>query len=355
MVEVLIVDDLKSARDLIRDILASDPHIHICGMADNGDTALEMVEKLEPHLVVLDSHLKQTSGFEVAEEIMRVRPTPIVMVTAASDAVANPPARLFACGVLDVIQKRDLFRWRTHPEVAASFVRKVKLLSKVNRFSIKKQRKTANKRLNPADPFPPAAKKPDVLRNGEHRLIAIVSSTGGPNALFKVLHDLPANFSVPIVIVQHMSPGFIQGLAEWLDHKGRIRVRVARNNQGLSPGEALLAPDHAHLTVDEKHRIKLVDLPPVGGHKPSGTTFLESVGKVYGPQALGIILTGMGNDGAQGLATLKSFGGKTIAQDEETSVIFGMPKSAIGLGAADQVLPLAEIAPALIKFLKSDA
>ena len=230
----------------------------------------------------------------------------------------------------------------------------MKLLSKVNRFSMKKQGEEGPKSLRPAGPLPRVLKKPDVHEKSENRLIAIVSSTGGPNALFKVLHDLPVNFPAPIVIVQHISPGFIHGLAEWLDHKGHIRVLVAENNQALSPGEALLAPDHAHLTVDEKHRIKLVDLPPVGGHKPSGTAFLESVGKVYGPQALGIILTGMGNDGARGLATLKSFGGKTIAQDENTSVIFGMPKSAIGLGAADRVLPLPEIAPAVMEFVKSD-
>ena len=150
-----------------------------------------------------------------------------------------------------------------------------------------------------------------------------------------------------------MSPGFIHGLAEWLNHKDHIRVHVAEDNAPLQPGEALLAPDDTHLTVGEQHRIKFLDTPPVRGHKPSGNTLLQSVGEVYGPQAMGVILTGMGTDGAEGMAILKKSGGKTIAQDQNTSVIFGMPKSAIGLGAVDRVLPLPEIASAIAKFAKT--
>ncbi len=353
MVEVLIIDDLKSARDLIRDILTSDPHIHVCGMADNGTEAVEMTQRLRPHLIVLDSHLKQASGFEVAAEIMRMRPTPIIMVTAESDPLANPSAQAFTCGVLDVIQKKDLYRWRTQPNVAAGLVRKIKLLSKVDRFSMKKQCETSDKKPKPTDPIKGTENRRNEPVKGENRIIAIASSTGGPNALFTVLRDLPADFPAPILIVQHMSPGFIQGLAEWLDHEEHIRVRVAQNNAALLSGQALLAPDDAHLTVDENHRIRLVDSPPVGGHRPSGTILFESVGRIYGPHALGIILTGMGNDGATGMAALKSMGGKTIAQDRDTSVIFGMPKSAIDQGTADKVLPLPEIASAMTQFAKS--
>ncbi|MCP4578874.1 MAG: hypothetical protein GY846_21565 [Deltaproteobacteria bacterium] len=187
----------------------------------------------------------------------------------------------------------------------------------------------------------------------ENRIIAIVSSTGGPNALFKVLRDLPSDFPSPILIVQHMSPGFIHGLAEWLNHDDHIRVRVAENKGALLQGEALLAPDNAHLTVGENHRIKLVDAPPVGGHRPSGNILLESIGECYGRRALGIILTGMGHDGAEGMAALKTAGGKTIAQDQNTSIIFGMPKSAINLGAVDLVLPLSKIASAIVRFTKT--
>ena len=353
MVEVLIVDDLKSAREMIRDILVSDPHIHICGMVDNGNEAVEMVKRLQPHLIILDSHLKQTSGYEVAEEIMQVRPTPIIMVTTASDALVDTPERMFGCGVLDVIGKRDLYRWRTRPDVAAGFIRKIKLLSKVNRTSIKKHCEKTETRPKTADPINRGSLNINASGKDENRIIAIVSSTGGPNALFKVLRELPSGFPAPILIVQHMSPGFIHGLAEWLNHEDHIRVRVAENKGTLLPGEALLAPDNAHLTVDENHRIKLVDTPPVGGHRPSGNTLLKSIGECYGRQALGIILTGMGHDGAEGMAALKTTGGKTIAQDQNTSVIFGMPKSAINLGAVDLVLPLSQIASAIVRFAKT--
>ena len=350
MVEVLIIDDLKSAREMIRDILVSDPHIHICGMADNGNEAVEMVKKLQPHLIILDSHLKHTSGYDVAEKIMQVRPTPIIMLTTASDGRMNRPDRMFGCGVLDAIEKGDLYRWRTRPDVAERFIRKIKLLSKVNRISIKKHCEQAEARLKTAASIKRDSLKVNASRKDENRIIAIVSSTGGPNALFRVLRDLPSDFPIPILIVQHMSPGFIHGLAEWLNHEDHIRVRVAENKKVPLPGEALLAPDNAHLTIDESHRVRLIDEPPLGGHRPSGTTLLRSVGEHYGARGMGIILTGMGNDGAEGMAALKAAGGKTIAQDQSTSVIFGMPKTAIDLGAADLVLPLSKIAPEIVKF-----
>jgi two-component system, chemotaxis family, protein-glutamate methylesterase/glutaminase len=353
MVEVLIIDDLKSARAMIRDILVSDPHIHICGMADNGNDAVNMVERLHPQLIILDTHLKQTSGYEVAEKIMQVRPTPIIMVTTASDALVDGPDRMFGCGVLDVIKKGDLYHWRTRPDVAAGFIRKIKLLSKVNRTSITKHCEKTESRPKTVDPINRDSLNINASRKDENRIIAVVSSTGGPNALFKVLRDLPSGFPAPILIVQHMSPGFIHGLAEWLNHEDHIRVRVAENKGALLPGEALLAPDNAHLTVGENHHIKLVDAPPVGGHRPSGNTLLESIGACYGRHALGVILTGMGHDGAEGMAALKTAGGKTIAQDQDTSVIFGMPKSAINLGVVDLVLPLSKIASAIVRFAET--
>jgi len=353
MVEVLIIDDLKSAREMIRNILISDPLIHICGMAENKNEAVEMVKKFHPNLIILDSHLKQTSGYEVAEAIMQARPTPIIMVTAASDALVDTPDRMFSCGVLDVLNKGDLYRWRTHPDVVAGFIRKVKLLSKVNRTSIKNHCEKAENRLATDDPGNRVSVNVNASPKNRNRVIAIVSSTGGPNALFKILRNLPSGFPVPILIVQHMSPGFIHGLAEWLNHEDHIRVRVADDKDALLPGEALLAPDNVHLTIDGNHRVKLIDEPPLGGHRPSGTTLLKSIGEHYGRQALGVILTGMGNDGAQGMAALKAAGGKTIAQDQKTSVIFGMPKTAIDLGAVDLVLPLLEIAPKIVRFAKT--
>ena len=184
MVEVLIIDDLKSAREMIRDILISDPLIHICGMADNGSDAVEMVKKLRPNLIILDSHLKQTNGYEVAEKIMHVSPTPIVMVTTASDELINRPDRMFGRGVLDVIKKEDLYRWRTRPDVAAGFIRKIRLLSKVNRISIKEHYEKAETGLKTEDAARKDSVEFSVPRKDGNRIIAIVSSTGWPQCTF---------------------------------------------------------------------------------------------------------------------------------------------------------------------------
>lgn len=353
MTKVLIVDDLKSAREMIRDILSSDPDIHVCGMADTAAEALAMVRKHHPQLIIVDSYLKQTSGYDLAEAIMKVRPTPIVMVANASDTLKIVPARAFDSGVLEVIQKRDLYRWRTHPDVAAGFIRKIKLMSKVSSLSIKKHVDSARSRLQTSDPVGRLFIEPVNRGKDTNKIIAIVSSTGGPNALFKILRSLRSDFPAPLVIVQHMSPGFIHGLAEWLDHEDQIRVRVAEDNEALLPGKALLAPDDAHLAVTRNHCVKLDPSPPWGGHRPSGNVLLKSVGDHYGPRALGVILTGMGKDGAEGMAALKAAGGKTIAQDESTSVIFGMPKMAVDLGAVDHVLPISEIASAIEAFART--
>jgi two-component system, chemotaxis family, protein-glutamate methylesterase/glutaminase len=353
MTKVLIIDDLKSAREMIRDILASDPELHVCAMTDNGADAIDLVKQHHPHLIILDSHLKQISGYEVAQAIMKVRPTPIVMIASAGEAAGQGPVRAFDYGVLEVIQKQDLYRWRTQADVAAGFIRKVKLMSRVSSQSIRRHVEAGAARAKAPDP---AKKVSTATRHREihqDRIIAIVASTGGPNALFQILRSLPAGFPAPIVMVQHMSPGFIHGLAEWLNHDGQIPVRVAEDNEALVPGRALLAPDNAHLTVTGKQRIKLDLSPPVGGHRPSGNLLFASAGNHYGSRALGVLLTGMGNDGAQGMAALKAAGGETIAQDEGTSVIFGMPRTAIQMGVVDHVLPLSNIAAAIEAFVRT--
>ncbi len=348
MIKVLIVDDLKSAREMIRDILVSDPEISIVGMAEDEPETLEIIERLQPHLIVLDSFLRQTSGYKIAEKVMRIRPTPIIMLSTSSDELTDHTPRIFDCGVLDVIPKTDLYRWRTHPEVAKAFIRKIKLLSKVRPESLKecgvRKRKRTERPIRDVD-LP--------LKEGNGRIVAIVSSTGGPNALFQILQKLPPDLLVPILIVQHMSSGFIKGLAEWLTGKDHLRVRVAKEHDLVIPGRVLLAPDDVHLTVTSSKRIRLVDTPPVGGHRPSGNHLFQSVADHYGPGALGIILTGMGSDGVVGMEFLKAAGGKTIAQDEDSSVIFGMPKAAIERGIVDRILPVTKIASEIIAFSAS--
>jgi two-component system chemotaxis response regulator CheB len=232
---------------------------------------------------------------------------------------------------LEYMNKGDLYRWRTRPEGSETLLRKVRFLSRIQNSPDFRANsiKPAGFRLNPT-----ANRK-----SGASKVIAMVSSTGGPKVLAEIFGGLNAGFPVPILVVQHMSPGFIQGLAGWLEDQASLRVQVAREGDSLRPGEILLAPDDVHMTVGEHPRIHLVEAPPVRGHRPSGNYLLESAGRRFGRRALGVVLTGMGRDGAEGMKHLKAAGGRTVVQDEATSAIFGMPKAAMDLGVVDQVLP----------------
>ena len=349
MIKVLIVDDLKPAREMIRDILALDPEIAVVGMTENESETLQALRTQLPHLIILDSLLRQTNGYDIASKAMKIRPTPIIMLTASSEELTDHALRVFDCGILEVIPKADLYRWRTRPEVAKALIRKIKLLSKVRPESLKEcggEKRKHTESLMPNVTLP--------IKEGNRRIVAIVSSTGGPNALFQIRQELPSDLTIPVLIVQHMIGGFIKGLAEWLTGKNCLQVHVAKDHDLVIPGRALLAPDDFHLTVTSNNRIKLVDTPPVGGHRPSGNYLFQSVADHYGPGALGIILTGMGSDGAIGMKFLKAAGGKTIAQDENTSAIFGMPKAAIDLGIVDRILPVTKIASEIIAFSASE-
>lgn len=349
MIKVLIVDDLKPSREMIRDILALDPEIAVVGMTENESETLQALRTQLPHLIILDSLLRQTNGYDIASKVIKIRPTPIIMLTASSEELTDHALRVFDCGILEVIPKADLYRWRTQPEVAKTLIRKIKLLSKVRPESLKE---CGGKKRKRNESLMPDVKLP--IKEGNRRIVAIVSSTGGPNALFQILQKLPSDLTIPVLIVQHMIDGFIKGLAEWLTGKNCLQVHVAKDHDLVIPGRALLAPDDFHLTVTSNNRIKLVDTPPVGGHRPSGNYLFQSVADHYGPGALGIILTGMGSDGAIGMQFLKAAGGKTIAQDENTSAIFGMPKAAIDLGIVDRILPVTKIASEIIAFSASE-
>lgn len=343
MIDVLIIDDLKSAADLIADILSSDSEISVVGKATDKDSALRQLVLLQPRLIVLDSHVGKSRGTDLAREIMRVRPTPILLtVSAESDLVASRTG-LFDSGVVEVVDKNELYRWRTRPEVARKFIRKVKMLSRLENVRAPREKQTGARPLEPVETLPLKVPR-------ERRIIAMVSSTGGPHTLLQILSRLEPDFPLPILLVQHMSKGFIHGFADWLNEWIALKVKVAREGDEILPGEVLVAPDDYHLTVNPQGRVKLVDDPPVRGHRPSGDYLLRSIGEHYGPGALGVVLTGMGQDGAEGMQRLKALGGKTIAQDEASSIIFGMPRAAAELGVVDQVLSIEGIAEAMAAF-----
>ena len=338
-VRILLVDDSEIFLDLMSSAIQSSDRAVLAGVARNGAEAVAQVKALEPDVVSMDVYMPVMDGLEAIEGIMAETPTPIAVVTAAdSSEMAGISFRAIGGGALDVLGKpagsRD----------ARSIVHRLCLLSRV---------RTTSRARRPRSGAPATAARVEVERSrpwseaGALRpveLIAIAISTGGPPVVEEILRALPADFGAGLAIVQHVSPGFDAHLVEWLGHTSGIDVRLAESDRRIEKGVAWVAPANQHLMVKMGGRI-VVDgeRERVSGHRPSGTVLLESIARAYGSRAAGLVLTGMGNDGAKGLLALRKAGGITAAQDGASSAVDGMPKSARALDAADYVVTLAEL------------
>jgi two-component system, chemotaxis family, protein-glutamate methylesterase/glutaminase len=334
---VLVVDDSPVARELLAGILKVDLGIEVVGFANDGEQAVREAERLRPDVVVMDIHLPGLDGYGATRRIMESCATRIIMATAASspsEVAAN--FRAIEAGALGVIAKPVGVGHPGFAAAAQELVRTVRLMSEVP--VVKRWPKV---RRVPSAPASDAAAAPV-------RLVAIGASTGGPVALQRLLSGLPANFAVPLVIVQHIWDSFIGGFAEWLGGTTRLPVRVAADGQLAQPGVAYLAPDGRHMRVRGNAVIELVDGPPEHGVRPSASVLFRSVAEGFGASAVGVLLTGMGRDGARELKTMHDAGAVTFAQDRESSIVFGMPGEAVALGAATHVLPPDRIAAALV-------
>lgn len=329
-IRVLVVDDSLFAREAIQSILEEDPQMLVVGFAENGIDAIQKTKDLKPDVITMDLSMPKMSGPECIKEIMQHYPTPIIIVSRLEIK------EIVAClglGAMDFVAVRD-----DMDALSAELREKVRLASRIKPL---RQFKVASK-------LPKAAKKVRSLQ--DQRVVAIGVSTGGPQALLAVLSKLPADFPAPVLVVQHMSKGFIHGLAEWLRQYTALRVCVAEQGDTLTPGTIYFAPDNAHLTVTELGTIALKDDGENATlHVPSADVLLKSVADIYGVNAIGVIMTGMGRDGADGIKAIYSAGGTTIAQDEATSVIYGMNKIAVDMGCVSRVVPLDKIADELIK------
>jgi two-component system chemotaxis response regulator CheB len=359
MIRVLIVDDSPTLRLLIRAILESDPELQAVGEARNGEEAVALCHKLQPDIITMDVRMPKMDGFQAIRCIMAESPRPIVVLTSTmSDEELRVSFKALEVGALMVVGKPHGLPGED-PE-ADRLILQVKAMAGVKvvtrRRWLQKETPTPLRGepvLSEACPEPrrrvegPAEPPRDRLRPrpapGPVRLIAIGASTGGPPALQIILSQLPADLPVPVVVVQHISLGFVEGLARWLNETTPLRVKVADHGEHLRPGTVYLAPDDQHLGVTQNGLVRLSASPPVDRHRPSVTALFESVARNYGAAAVGVLLTGMSDDGAQGLRALHDASSRTIAQDEATCVVFGMPKEAIALGAVEEVLPLEQI------------
>jgi two-component system, chemotaxis family, protein-glutamate methylesterase/glutaminase len=330
-IRVLVAEDSPTARMLLVELLRSAKDFEVVGEAANGAEAIERAVELSPDLIIMDVHMPILNGLDATKEIMRQAPAPILMVSAA--ASSNDVALALSAtqaGALMILEK-------PHNPSDPDFAGEAEQLLTMARAmaGVKVVRRWGGSRQPAA-----IATRARAAANRAVKLIAIGTSTGGPAALHRIFIDLERDFPVPIVVVQHMAHGFIGGLASWLGANTSLKVTVAEQNEPLVGGTIYLAPDDAHLGVTPDGRAALSHSAPLNGFRPSADHLFDSSARAYGSSLVAVILTGMGSDGADGLATVKARHGRIIAQDERSSVIFGMNQQAIERGLADEVLPL---------------
>lgn len=344
-VRVLVVDDSPLVRQLIVDALRSDPDIDVCGTADNGQQAIERSNALKPHVITMDVDMPVMDGLTATERIMADDPRPILVLTADPKNQATALThRALAVGALAL-------RVKPAAEDMSSLAREVKLLATIRVIRhVRGVARTAP--VRPSGSFPPVPEAPQPFAPSALGVICVASSTGGPQVVQKMLSSLPADFPVPIAIVQHINAAFADSLLGWLSESSKLKVKQAKEGDLLTPGTVLLAPPDAHLMISGRGRVSVAGGIPRDGHLPSASTLLESAAKVYARRAVGVILTGMGTDGVEGLAAIRQAGGKTLAQNQESSVVFGMPGAAVARGIVDHQVHGDELADALVRLAR---
>lgn len=344
MIRVVVADDSAVVREHLRLLLASDPTLRVVGVAADGETAVELTERLRPDVLVMDVHMPRLDGHEATRRIMTRTPVPIVLVSAdprntASDRVFEA----LRAGALAVVATPRV----GNTEEEAGLRRVVRLMSEVKVV----RRWTTGER---AATSTPVAREPFAARREPVALVAIGASTGGPPVLCEVLSALREYASCPILVVQHIAPEFTAGLADWLGRASGLQVRVASPGEQARAGVVHVAPPGRQFGISGDGRLQVANGAAVDGFAPSATHLLRSAARAYGPAVVGIVLTGMGRDGGAGLLELRNSGGVTIAQDEATSVVFGMPGEAVRLNAAQHVLPPRRIALLLRRLLAQE-
>jgi two-component system, chemotaxis family, protein-glutamate methylesterase/glutaminase len=331
----LVAEDSPTARQLMVSILNSDPELQVVAQARDGLEAVELVAEVRPDVIVMDVTMPEMDGLEATRRIMALTPTPIVLVSASFEPDdVNRSFEALEAGALQLLPKPRGPDAPGFADDVATLTTTTKLMAEV-----KLVRRVRGARIDQPGARDTSPRRADV--------VAIASSTGGPAALARILGSLPQDVPGPILVVQHITTGFHQGLADWLDRVSSLSVVLARDGQPLRGGEVLIAPSDAHLGVSSRGTVALRADPPIRGHRPSATHLFQTVADVFGDGGLGVMLTGMGDDGVAGLRALKDAGGLVLAQDEESCVVYGMPREAVAEGVVDEVVPLDQLAAAI--------
>lgn len=349
----MIVEDSRPVREMLEYIIGADARLQVVASVGSGEAALTQLHQAAPDVISMDIRLPGMNGFETTQRIMAERPTPIVVVSASVQSEElNISMNALRAGALSVMEKPVHTGDRAYADLAGRLCTQLVIMSEVRVIRQRVRRSLA---------LPPTFRQngstpgvPPPLRAGSFQVLGIVASTGGPNALVKMLGGLGSQVSVPILVVQHITPSFLKGFVTWLNDICPMSVVEAREGQVPAAGTVYVAPADQHLLLDHG-RLRLDGGAPVSVQRPSGTVLFRSMARAAGASALGVLLTGMGEDGAAGLRAIRDAGGYTIAEDETTAVVYGMPAAAVSLGAVCESLPLDDIAGRVSQILLATA
>jgi two-component system, chemotaxis family, protein-glutamate methylesterase/glutaminase len=344
MTRVIVADDSSTVRQMLRAMLQDAGDIEVIAEAADGREAVRLVEELRPDVVLMDVHMPVCDGLEATKEIMMNAPTPIVIVSAAASRDdVDLSLSATQAGALIALPKPEDPSSPRFPELRDEIIAMVRAMAQVKvvrRLPHTGPARTTRRRSAPVQRM---------------RAIAMAASTGGPPALRRILLELPRDFGAPILVVQHIARAFTAGFAEWLARSCALPVKLAEHGERLRDGTVYIAPDDRHLGISHTGLVQLSDAPPIGGFRPAATHLFRSASAVYGNALAAVVLTGMGTDGAVGLRAVHDAGGYVLAQDSDTSVVYGMAQEAERLQLVDELLPLGSIASRLVELVMRSA
>lgn len=345
-VRVLLADDSPTIRHYLKGLINDTNQMIVVGEARDGKDVVDLVHKLKPDVVSMDINMPIVDGLEATRQIMADIPTPVVVVSGLVESDIELSMKALEAGALAVVEKPPD---RKSPEFEAKrkqLVNTIRAMAGVSVVSRKRHQYDTQQQTKEVKKVTGHLTKPEI--------IGIGASTGGPSAIHRVLKDFPADVPVPIVLVQHMPHEFLQGMTRWLQRSTRLNIKIAESADQLMPGWVYISPGTAHMTIrrqNEKLLVRLIKDRGTPQYQPSINMLFNSLATTCASNAIGVILTGMGDDGASGLLAMKQAGAKTLAQDEQSSTVYGMPNAAVLCGAVDSVVPLASLAPEILKML----
>ena len=343
MIRVLIVEDSPLIAQLLSSLLNRTSDIEVIGIAKNGEQAVKMTAEFRPNLITMDINLPKMNGYEATKRIMAYNPTPILVVTSNSYASETKMAfNAIYYGALDMMEKGNLTDKGTQEEFARQFIEKVRLLSSIPVIHHPMGRLDSSRKKSPSL---------QSKNNLKTFIVGIAASTGGPQIVHMILKKLPSHFDFAVMIVQHIGPDFTEGFVEWLEYGTKKRVKIAHSGEDVTPGTVYISPSHHHMLLSKEGYILLNTQPPFKGHRPSANLLFSSLAQYAPNKCLGVILSGMGADGLDGLKEMKKRNAVILAQDEASCVVFGMPKVCIDEGIVNAVVPGEKMANEIMKYI----